>query len=66
MVYEIKPAKGSGWVGMTLQSESGKELVTFFSSRYSQLSINWLNRTQEKIADFLGLKTEFQDLGYDA
>lgn len=66
VVYEIKPAKGSGWVGMTLQTESGTELVTLFSSRYSKLSINWLNRTQEKVADFLGLETELQDMGYDA
>ena len=65
VVYEIKPAKGSGWVGMTVQNESGEELVTLFNSRYSQLSINWLNRTQAKVAEFLELQTEFQDLGYD-
>ncbi|WCN08899.1 hypothetical protein [Marinomonas mediterranea] len=66
VVYEIKPAKGSGWVGMTLQSEAGKELVTLFSIVYSQSSINWLIATQEQVANFLGIKAEFQDLGYDA
>lgn len=65
VVFEIKPAKGSGWVGMTLQDDSGKELVTLFISRYTQLSINWLNRTQVKVSEFLGLQSEFQDFGYD-
>lgn len=65
VVYEVKPAKGSGWVGITLQNDSDKELVTLFGLRYSQSSINWLNRTQEEVGEFLGLKTEFQDLGYD-
>ena len=51
---------------MTLQDDSGKELVTLFSSRYTQLSINWLNRTQVKVSEFLELQSEFQDLGYDA
>ena len=64
-VYEMKPAKSSGWVGMGLRTKNGEELVTLFDSRYSQLSINWLQRTQPKVAEFLQLDTSFVDLGCD-
>ena len=64
-VYEMKPAKSTGWVGMCLKTHSGEDVVTLFDSRHSDLSMKWLLATQEKVASFLSLGSTFQDLGYD-
>lgn len=62
----LKPAKAQGWVGLTLQDSNGTNLIEMFSSSYSELSKNWLYRSKVKISEFTGLKSQDQDLGYDA
>ncbi|MBD3587358.1 hypothetical protein HHX48_16600 [Salinimonas sp. HHU 13199] len=65
-LYEIKPAKGCGWVGITINDHEGNELATLLESRHSEKSLSWLKTTQEVLADSFGLKVEFEDRGWDA
>ena len=64
-VFEIKPAKGTGWVGMTINSKEGEVLATLFESRYSRNSLNWLKGVQPELAKLLGLAQQYRDEGYD-
>ncbi len=65
-LYEMKPAKGWGWVGITIKDSHGNVLYTLFESRHSEKSLEWLQATQDILADVFGLRKEFQDLGCDA
>lgn len=65
-IYEIKPAKGWGNVGIALKSTEGEVLAVLFSSRHSEQSLEWLKATQKKLAAFLNIKSEYEDHGLDA
>ncbi|PKG36976.1 hypothetical protein [Psychromonas sp. Urea-02u-13] len=65
-LYEERPARGAGWVGMTIKSSTGEILATLFQSRHSVNSLNWLKSTQHLLAKAFNLKEEYEDLGYNA
>jgi len=65
-LHEMKPAKGWGWVGLTIKDSNGEVLATFFQSRHSEQSLKWLKVTQKILAKSFFLKEEFEDLGCDA
>jgi len=64
-IYELKPAKSWGHVGITLNSKEGRVVTTLFSSRHSEESLVWLKATQEKLVAFFNLKPKYEDHGYD-
>jgi len=65
-IYELKPAKSWGHVGITLNSKKGQVVATLFSSRHSEESLVWLRATQEKLVPFFNLKAKYENHGYDA
>jgi hypothetical protein len=65
-LYEERPAKGSGWVGITVKTSTDVVIATLFESRHSEKSLNWLKTIQPILALAFDLKTEYEDLGYNA
>jgi hypothetical protein len=64
-LFEIKPAKGSGWLGLTVNSKENQVMVTLFQSRHSEKSLRWLEKTQEDMASFYKLEAQYNDRGFD-
>jgi hypothetical protein len=65
-LFEERPAKGSGWVGITIKTSAGEVLATLFQSRHSISSLNWLKSVQHLLASTFDLKEEYEDLGNNA
>jgi len=55
-LYEMEPARGSGYVGLDIKSQNGECLAVIASSRYSQQSLLWLKRAQPILAKVFQLE----------
>ena len=65
-LFEQKPAKGWGWVGITINSSKNEVITTIFESRYSEKSLKWLENTQDKLVELFKLEAQYENHGYDA
>lgn len=65
-LYEMEPAKGSGYVGLDIKSKNGECLAVIASSRYSQKSLQWLKQVQPILAKVFQLKETYEHHGKDA
>ena len=65
-LYEMEPAKGTGFVGLDIISENGECLVVIAASRYSKKSLSWLKNIQPVLAKAFGLKETYDYQGKDA
>lgn len=65
-LYEMKPAKGSGYVGLDIKSKNGECLAVIASSRYSQRSLQWLKQIQPILAKVFHLEQRYEYHGKDA
>ena len=65
-LYEMEPAKGTGFVGINIISENGECLAVIAASRYSTKSLSWLKNIQPVLAKAFGLKETYDYQGKDA
>lgn len=65
-LYEMEPAKGGGYVGLDIISESGGCVAVIAHSRYSQKSLQWLKEIQPILAKAFNLKETYDYQGKDA
>jgi len=65
-LYEMEPAKGTGFVGLNIISENGECLAVIAASRYSTKSLSWLKNIQPVLAKAFGLKETYDYQGKDA
>ena len=63
-LYEVKPAKGSGHVGLSIKSND--QDVSVVSSRHSKKSFEWLTEVQKILEKSFELEAIFEDYGFDA
>ena len=65
-LYEMEPAKGSGYVGLTIKSEDGKSIAAIARARYSEKSLTWLKEIQPILAKTFKLQEHYEYHGKDA
>jgi hypothetical protein len=66
VLYEREPAKGDGYVGLEIKSETGECLARVAGSRYSQKSLLWLKQIQPILAKVFKLRETYEYHGKDA
>lgn len=65
-LYEMEPAKGTGYVGLAVKSEAGKMVATIAHTRYSEKSLTWLKEIQPILAKTFKLQENYEYHGKDA
>jgi hypothetical protein len=65
-LYEMDPAKGTGFVGLKIVSASGECLAVIAASRYSVESLKWLKEAQPILASAFDLQETYEYQGKDA
>lgn len=65
-LFELKPARGAGVVGISVNAPNGEPLRTLLQCRHSEPSLLWLKSVRRELARVFHLREEYEDLGYDA
>ncbi len=66
VLYEMEPAKGSGYVGLDITTKNGECLAIIDSSRYSKKSLQWLKHAHLILAKVFQLEERYEYHGKDA
>lgn len=64
-LQEVRPGKGPGHASLCFISADGVLLGGIYSNQASRGALKWLSSLQPILAETLGLKTRFKDMGCD-